>query len=288
VGAETLAPRLVTLPSGICLEVVERGDPAGLPLVLLHGVTDSWRSFEPLLRLIPPTLRAFALSQRGHGRSSRPRDGYGYADFAEDLRAFLDSMELPRALVVGHSMGSLVAQRFAVDHPERVAGLVLMGAFQTLCGDLGLADFVAAKIEPLRDPISPAFAREWQESTLARAVPEQFLDLVVAETLEVPARVWHAAFGAFLRTPDFSHELARVGAPALVVWGDRDTYASRAQQEGLIAALPRAQLVIYAGAGHALHWEDPVELARQVSAFAERISAEGAARERAQPRSSAR
>ena len=57
----------VELPTGVTLQYVEQGDPAGIPVLLLHGATDSWRSFEPVLPHLPSSIRAFALTQRGHG-----------------------------------------------------------------------------------------------------------------------------------------------------------------------------------------------------------------------------
>jgi non-heme chloroperoxidase len=255
------------LSSGLRLEYLEQGPAGALPIILLHGVTDSCLSFQPVLRCLPPSVRAIAISQRGHGNSGVPGSGYTYSDFAADLREFLDALSIPRAVLVGHSMGSLVAQRFAIDHPSRVAGLVLAGAFSTLYRDPEITDFVAASIDPLRDPISSAFAREWQLSTTARPIDPEFLETVIAETRKPPARVWHATFHAFLETPDFSHELAAVTVPTLVVWGDRDTYAGREQQDALLAAIPHARLSVYEGAGHALHWEDPATFAADVTAF---------------------
>jgi non-heme chloroperoxidase len=265
-----MAPSFVTLATGLRLEYVEHGPADGIPVVFLHGVTDSWRSFEPVLHFLPPTTRAFAISQRGHGDSGCPDSGYTYRDLSEDLRAFLDALALPRVIVVGHSMGSMVAQRFVVDHPERVAGLVLIGAFATLYRDPGLSDFVVASIDTLADPIPTAFAREWQLSTVARPIEPQFLETVVRETCRPPARVWRAAFHAFLSTPDFSSELASVSVHTLLVWGDRDSYAPRAHQDALLGALPHAHLSVYDGAGHALHWEDPAAFAAEISAFVDR------------------
>ena len=91
------------LPTGVRLQYVEQGRADGIPVVLLHGVTDSWRSFERVLPHLPETMHAFAISQRGHGDSSRPEAGYGYADMSEDLYAFMDAMHLPAAVIVGHS-----------------------------------------------------------------------------------------------------------------------------------------------------------------------------------------
>jgi non-heme chloroperoxidase len=257
----------VTLANGITLQYVERGSTTGVPVVFLHGVTDSWRSFEPVLERLPAAVRAFAVTQRGHGLSSKPYEAYGYADMAEDLRGFMDAIELPSAIIVGHSMGSLVAQRFVINDPQRVAGLVLIGGFRTIYRHPGLTEFWDTAVSELRDPIDPGFVRDFQLSTLARKVPTDFLNSVVVESLHVPARVWRATFRHFLWTPDFSSGLTRYGGPALIAWGDRDAFASREDQEGLRRLISDSRLVTYAGAGHAVHWEDPARFADDLLEF---------------------
>jgi len=259
--------RSIRLSSGVRLEYAEQGVASGVPVVFLHGVTDSWRSFEPVLERLPATVRALAVTQRGHGRSSKPAAGYRYGDFSEDLRGFMDALRLPAVVVVGHSMGGMVAQRFAVDHPDRVAGLVLMGAFRTICEHSWAQAFWDATVSRLQDPIDTQVARDFQVSTLARPVPPGLLTTVVEESLRVPARVWREAFRGFLETPDFTPELARVTAPALIVWGDRDAYAADVDQEALRAALPASRLLVYPGGGHAFHWEDPGRFANDLLAF---------------------
>src|SRR5918994_40377 len=78
----------VELPTGVTLPYVAQGDPAGVPVVLLHGGTDSWRSFQPVLPYLPSSIRAFALTQRGHGDARRPGSGYHPREFAADVAAF--------------------------------------------------------------------------------------------------------------------------------------------------------------------------------------------------------
>jgi pimeloyl-ACP methyl ester carboxylesterase len=258
----------VSLRTGVRLDYVEQGDPAGRPVIFLHGVTDSWRAFERVLPLLPASVRAFAISQRGHGDSDKPADGYAFADLAGDVVAFMDALGLRQATVVGHSMGAGVASRLAIDHPDRLSALVLMGAFASF-QDPGLAEFVRTSIEPLRDPIDAAFAREWQVSTIARPMPSDHLDVVVAETLKVPARVWHQAFAGFLAAPAFPPALRGFRAPTLIAWGDQDAYTGRAGQDQLLAALPQARLRVYQGGGHAFHWEDPPRFASDLLAFLE-------------------
>jgi non-heme chloroperoxidase len=251
------------LRTGVTLNYFDQGKRSGVPVILLHGVTDSWRAFERL----PATIRALAISQRGHGASTKPAEGYRYADMAEDLAAFMDALSLPAAVIVGHSMGAMVAQRFAADHPARVAGLVLMGAFRTIHQHSGIQTFWDTALSTLADPLDADFVREFQLSTLARTVPQGFLNMVVHQSLLVPARVWRATFRGFLETPDFSSELTRLRTPTLLAWGELDAYAARADQDALLAAIPGSRLLTYAGAGHAFHWEDPGRFAADLLAF---------------------
>lgn len=121
--------RLTALHNGVTLPYVAQGDPSGIPVVLLHGFTDSWRSFEGVLGHLPRSIRAYAVTQRGHGDADRPASGYHSDDFVADVEAFMDAVGIESAVVAGHSMGAGIARRFAARHPERALGLVLMGGF---------------------------------------------------------------------------------------------------------------------------------------------------------------
>ena len=128
----------------------------------------------------------------------------------------------------------------------------------------------ASVVSGLTDPVDPGFVREFQEGTVARPVPPAFLDTVVRESLKVPARVWQAVFEGFLGA-DFSARLGEIEVATLIVWGDRDAICPRSEQEALATAIPGARLVVYPGAGHAPHWEEPERFAADLAAFAERV-----------------
>jgi pimeloyl-ACP methyl ester carboxylesterase len=263
----TAVSKSVELPDGLRLAYAEQGDPSGIPMLFLHGVTDSWRSFERVLPQLPESIHAFALTQRGHGDADRPAAGYRTRDFAADVAAFADAVGLASAVVVGHSMGSTHAQRFAIDHPERTQGLVLVGSFATYRGNPGLVEFWQSAVSQLTDPIDPGFVREFQDSTLAQTVPQAFLDTVVRESLKVPARVWRAAFEGFFED-DFAGELSKIRAATLLVWGDRDALCPRRDQDALLTKIAGSRLEVYEGAGHGLHWEQPERFAADIVAFA--------------------
>jgi pimeloyl-ACP methyl ester carboxylesterase len=237
-----------------------------MPLVLLHGVADSWRSYERVLEHLPASLRAIALTQRGHGDADRPESGYRYRDFAADLAGFMEAKGLRSAVVVGHSMGAAVAQRFAIDHPTRIRGLVLVGAFESLCRNDGVRELWQTTVSKLEDPVDEGFVREFQASTLARPVPPGFFETVVAESLKVPARVWRETFRGFAEE-DHSADLHRIVAPTLVVWGDQDAFCPRSDQDALTAAIAGSRLVVVPGAGHGVHWEEPERVAACIADF---------------------
>jgi non-heme chloroperoxidase len=119
----------------VTLSFVTQGDESGPVLVLLPRPTDSWRSYEPVLERLPSSIKAIAVSQRGHGDSDKPTTGYRVEDFASDVMALLDALGVERAVLGGHSGSCLVARRVAIDKPERVAGLVLEASPTTLRGD---------------------------------------------------------------------------------------------------------------------------------------------------------
>lgn len=260
----------VELPTGVTLDYAGQGDPSGVPVIFLHGLSDSWRSFELVLPHLPESVRAFALSQRGHGDSSRPEAGYRFHDFAADVAAFMDALGLEAAIVVGHSMGSATAQRFAIDHPGRTLGLVLVGSFASLAASpvaQGLWDEAVSEME---DPVDPGLVHEFQESTLAQPVPQEFFETVIEESLKLPARVWRAVVAGSLQD-DFSGELGGAEAPTLLVWGNRDGMVPRSDQDAQTAAIAGSRLVVYKGAGHAVHWEEPDRFASDLVSFIETV-----------------
>lgn len=241
------------------------GNPDGEAVVLLHGYSDSWRSYLPLMRELPRSLDLIALSLRGHGDSGRPEGPYGTEPMARDVVAAMDRLGIARATVVGHSMGSLVAQRLAQDHPDRVNRLVLIGAFATLAGNPEVDMLWRDAVSGLTDPVDPVFVRSFQQSSLARPVPADFLAGVVEESLKLPARVWRAALDA-IRREDRTALLGRIEAETTIVWGDRDGFSRRAEQERLARSIPRARLIVHQGTGHSPHWEDPARTAADIAA----------------------
>lgn len=257
----------VWLSTGVRLHYAEAGTP-GAPVVLfLHGYSDSWQSFSTVLPLLPPTVHAFALSQRGHGDSEQPPCCYGLGDLAADALAFLDARGIEQATIVGHSMGSFVARRVArrvaATSPRRVARLVLAGAGTTLSTEGTRA--LAEEIDALPDPVPEAFVRAFQLSTIYHPIPESLLETVVAESAKLQAQTWRALMRGMLSEDPPAPGQMQI--PTLLLWGEHDAVFDALDQERLCAILPNATLKIYPETGHALHWERPTDFVSDLMAF---------------------
>ena len=264
--------RTQRLPNGLQLEFAEQGEPGGTAMMLLHGSTDSWRSFEALLPLLPRNWHVIVPSQRGHGRSDTSASDYGTRAFAADAAALAQELGLPPLVVVGHSMGAANAFRLAIDRPECVRGLVAIAAFAHFADKPDLLAFHQSAIVPLSDPVPYELAQQFQQSTVAGPVAPGWMHTMVAESLQLPAHVWRGMFAGLLQD-DFSAELQHVRVPTLLAWGDRDAYVPRADQDWLLRTLPNARLSPFPGVGHAVHWEQPEALARELVAFVETLGA---------------
>jgi pimeloyl-ACP methyl ester carboxylesterase len=167
-------------------------------------------------------------------------------------------------------MGSAIAQRFAVDHPELTQGLVLASAAFPGQGDPGIQDFLDTTVSHLKDPIDPVFVRQFLSSMRVESISEELYEILIQEALKVPARVWIQAFeGRLVET--LSEQLERISCPTLLIWGEQDQRSLRSDQDALLAAIPDSRLIVYHEAGHLLHLEEPRRFAANLTAFVEEL-----------------
>ena len=265
----TIAVKAAQLRSGLVLPYADAGYPDGLPVVFVHGLADSWWTFEPLLRQIPAAVHGYAPTQRGHGDAERPPDGYRPEDFANDLVEFLDAVGIGRAVLVGASSGGVAARIVAGSHPDRVAGLVLVGVPAALA-DKPAITVLWERVQALEDPVPRAFVEDLLGDLPARPLGRGLLATMAEENLKVPARVWRETMRGLLET-DLAATLRGILVPTLVLWGDTDGVLPRADQERILDAIPGSTLVVYEGGGHVLYWEEPERIVQDVVGFATRV-----------------
>ncbi|CAM3207612.1 alpha/beta hydrolase [Nocardioides dubius] len=253
----------ITVAPGIRLAVHEQG--TGIPVLLVHAWGETHRSFDRLLPRLPATTRLIVPDQRGVGDSSKPPGGYDVGTLGHDLVHLLDALEIERCWLVGTSSGGYLAQQVAVTNPERVLGLVLVGA----PGDLsavdasGLTDLLTHLSEPLTDDDVASLLGAF---TFHTPVPESFLQSQRTAVAGIPRRVWLASFeGLISATPPL--ERGSITVPTLILWGADDDVLPREQATLLRAAIPGSRLVIYPDTGHLVLWEQPSRVAADIVEF---------------------
>ncbi len=273
-GAFEARKQSIALPDGETLAYLTMGDPAGTPVVLIHGYTDSARDWVPLIPYLAPRLRLILVDLRGHGRSGKPECCYTRLDFAYDIKLLLDALQVGRADIVGHSMGSFIAQTFAEFWPQRTGRVVLIsssgGRRPGAAPPAPKLDYVAA-IRRLKEPIDPdsKFMIEWWSSPTP--VDPDFLRRQRQDAAAIPLRVWLAVLDQGLLDDldhgDLQRTLPRLKAPVLLIWGSADPIMDEGSRATLREALPQAQVKIFPGLGHNPFWEQPAKCAGVINEF---------------------
>jgi pimeloyl-ACP methyl ester carboxylesterase len=218
----------------------------------LHGYSDSSFSFSRVMPLMPRELRVIAPDQRGHGDSDRPASGYRITDLADDVLQMMDGLKVPSAVIVGHSMGSFVAQAIADRAPSRLTSLVLLSSAPH--PDNAAMRELGGAVESQPDPVDQEFVREFQYSTIAVPVPDTFMNAAIFNSRRVPGHVWRQVIRGMLA---YRPAAARPRVRTLVLGGKKDGVFSVAEQTLLARQFPDSRLQLFDDVGHTLHWERP-------------------------------
>jgi pimeloyl-ACP methyl ester carboxylesterase len=230
-------------------------------LLLVHGFTDTSRSFSLLAphlagrRLVIPDLR-------GHGASQAGTSGFRPADFAADIAGLIRELRLERPVLVGHSLGAMIAIETAARHIGLMGGLVLLAG--TLKPDIPCDHPMAVGVRALRDPISPAdpFYAYWH--ACRPGVPQAFLVSMARDASAMPAARWRSILEQ-LRCADLTSTARTLRQQTLVIGGASDPLFGEAHQQALLRALPDAGFVRIEDCGHNPHWEDPAPVAAAIA-----------------------
>jgi pimeloyl-ACP methyl ester carboxylesterase len=223
------------------VEIAFLDEGAGEPIVLVHGFASNkevnWVAPGWVRTLTRAGRRVIALDNRGHGQSTKLYEPAAYpsAIMAQDVRALIDHFGLPRADVMGYSMGARITAFLALAHPERVRAAVLGGLGIHLVEGVGLPETIALALEaPTRADVSD---------------PTGLMFRSFAEQTKSDLRALAACVRGSRQTLSEA-EVGRIAAPLLVAVGGNDQIAGSAQ--ALAALIPGAQALVIPGRDHML------------------------------------
>jgi 3-oxoadipate enol-lactonase len=232
-----------------------------LAIVLTHGLAASSVTWRAQVEAFSARHRVITWDLRGHGQSGSPQGSYRLADLAADLRSILDRERISRAVVLGHSAGGVIAMQFALDHPERAAGLILVGT----------ASECNQKAFEFYEQLASLAEGRGMEAVHRRlglgSNPEE---------LAVPAEP--AAFAKVARAMGNLHRepltprLGEIGCPTLIIVGDKD-FLGVGGSVILSRRIAGAELHIVPERGHGVFLEDPGRFNALVERFLSRLQA---------------
>ena len=245
------------------------GQPAGT-VVLLHNIFCDRRVFDGVVAVLRSSHRTIAVDFRGHGASGLGQRPYDVADLVADVVAVMDREQVPRAVVVGVSLGATVALELALAQPQRVERLVLMGADAD--PDMGLASLrngLFCRLVMLLgmrwfilSTVTNTLFGTWFRT---RAVPD--FRVHRARIAALPRRAASRAMRAWTGRRPLREAAAALRIPTRVVVGDQDLSCPLPCGERLQRAIPGADLVRIPDAGHTMTAERPVETAAAIASF---------------------
>lgn len=252
---------------GVRLHVELAGPAGGEPVVFVNGLLTDCTSWAAHLPFFTDRYRTITYDCRGQGRSDKPDEVYETARHAADLAALVDALAIEHARFVGLSNGGAALLDFAASHPERVRALAVSGAYARVDAILRakLGSWVAAM-----DAGGPLLrfdvATPWVWGGAWLAEREDALRTYREKGAAIPAAsARNLIRGAMVH--DVRDRLRDVTAPALVVVGEEDVLTPPWLARELVAALPRAELLVVAGAGHAAALELVETFSRAVRTF---------------------
>ena len=239
----------------------------GPAVVLAHAIGCDHRMWEDLEKRLAPAYRVINIDTRGHGASPVPPRPYSLRVLAADVGALLDRLGVAKAHWVGLSMGGMIGQAFALEHPNRLERLVIANSTssygtegRTLWqnriklveeGGLGaIREMVAQRY------FSEGFRKE--QTDVVKKVMDRFM--------ETPAQGYLGCCDA-IKELDFSNHLSSIRAPTLVIAGSDDAGTPVAMSQAIAKGIPGAKLEVIAGAAHLSAVEKPAEFADLVTRF---------------------
>jgi pimeloyl-ACP methyl ester carboxylesterase len=249
----------IDLSTGICMSYVDTGNTNGIPVLFLHGYTDTAKSFQLVIediKKINRDIRVIAPDLRGHGHTSMPdlsscknapEKCFTPDLLAADIIDLMDQLCIEKFYVVGHSMGSVIAQTLAINYCDRVTSMVLVAALVNGKECSVIHDFLIEELieNDWKCMLEEELGADWPEDAyivkpanmgekvinylrenwvVEPSAANDFLESIFPETLKIPLGTWIGAVKA-LGEIDYSAALRELNIPILILWGFEDNVA---------------------------------------------------------------
>jgi len=250
-------------------EIAYRRAGSGPPLVLLHGFLGDSRVWRTQLEDLSDQFDVVAWDAPGAGTSADPPDDFTTEDWARSLSAFLTSLGVRSAHILGLSWGGIVAQELYRLDPQRVRSLILAGTYAGWKGSIGEEASSQRLAHCIREAELPPeeLARRWIPEFFSESAPRT-LDEEMAAVVRDLHPVGFRLMARSSAETDTTELLPRIAVPTLLVWGEHDARSPLPIAAQFQDAIPNAELVVIPNAGHVANMERPKQFNEAVRRFA--------------------
>lgn len=262
-------PRIVTQQGIMHYEVVGSGPP----VILIHGWTQAWNTWRTTIETFDNQYRIYAPDLWGFGQSDKDRrDSFLVTDFIELIREFMDVLGIIKVPIMGHSMGGTTALGVALNYPDRVRKVGVVGSpidgrslspFLKLVSNGTVASFM---LQGERQPLLRTFLRLWSPF-VSRPNPKYFYEQTV-ENATFSVESFYNSINS-LRQTDLREEIQTLEVPAMGIYGARDVIVSPNQIKLFRQLVPEGDDVWIPNAGHFPMWDTPAEFNAAFKRFME-------------------
>jgi len=241
----------------------------GLPIVFLHPWTTNGYIWYFQIFPFARTNRVIAVDHRGHGRSDKPKSGYSIQEHASDVRAVLDAAKIDKAVLVGNSIGGMIAMQFALDFPERVTGLAIVSS------GTGLGEGMPKEaVEAFKKDYEGTFGALLEGTVSARTRRErpEILEVMKAH-FTVQSNFPRHVFDSAIADPNgvfnwnIKSRLGSIRKPTVVFAGEEDQGTPVAANKLLADNIPGAKLSVIKDVGHFYQLEKTIEFNAALKEF---------------------
>jgi pimeloyl-ACP methyl ester carboxylesterase len=285
-GLEKYGQKVLLPDKGFSLHIYEAGKRDAPALLLIHGLGDEADSWRHVITPLAGSHRVIAVDLPGFGRSDPSPEPYRASFYSSSILSLMDTLNIPSAVLVGSSMGAMISHRIALEHPERVIGLVLVDGSLVLKEQSGTGEVLLFAVP---------FLGEWRYNRLRRDPDKAYQTLqgYYADLDRLPEadraflyqrvneRVWSdSQRDAYLSTlrqmvratilhpeVDLDDRIKADQTPLLIIWGEQDFIMPMVNGKALAQMRPNAEFISIPGAGHLPHQEKPSQFLDALRSF---------------------
>ncbi|MGD0003683.1 MAG: alpha/beta hydrolase [Anaerolineaceae bacterium] len=239
----------------------------GRPVILLHGWLGSWGLWQETMTFLGQGFRTYALDFWGFGESGKKRSTYQVPDFVTLVDQFMDKLGISCAPLVGHSMGGTVSLAVALNYPERVQRVVIIGSpivGSSLALPLKMAGY--RSVAYLLFTLFPAFRFGMRIASPLICKDPNFPDMMDRDLSKATLESFLISIASLRRT-DLRPRLQHISAPVMGMFGDRDNIVNPNQWKPLQEGVPQARIERFRNAGHFIMLDDPLNFMSKLKDF---------------------